>query len=166
MAENPVRDPNIPTFAEQIRDVSAHNFQRKSKYRRQQYAAEQDIKSGIRLGRDHPIVYLHRKQNPAQRQNVNGERSQHDVHIGAKIFQHNFTQPVRLKAGQIAFCANIPFRSRRAKSNGLVNFRQQSFQRAVAEQRQLLHEPHPDGIIDVKAFNYRHLAIAQLDNER
>ena len=164
MAEDPVRNANIPAFAEQIRDVPAHNFQHKSKDRRQQYAAEQNIKRGIRLRRDHPIVNLHRKQNTAQRKNVYRKRRQHHVHIGANIFQHNFAQPVRLKTGQIALGANIPFRRRRAKSNGLFNFRQQGFQRAVAEQRELLHKPHPDGVIDVNAFNHGDLAVAKLDD--
>ncbi len=95
MAEHPVRDAQVGPFPQQIHNVAAGESQNKAEQGGNQHPDGQHVQGGVGLGGDHPVIDLHREQNPGQRQQVDEQRRQHHVGVGAQVAHHQPVEPVR-----------------------------------------------------------------------
>ena len=85
MAEHAIGNAHIGAFAEQVHYVGTRFAQQKAKQHRHQNASGENIQRWIRLSGDHPVINLHRKDNPGERQNVNQKGGNHDRQVRADV---------------------------------------------------------------------------------
>ena len=165
MAEHPIGDAHIGALAKYIGHVIAPDAQNIGKDHRDNHPAVEHVKRGVGLRRDHPVIDLHREDNPHQRQQVDKEGSQHYVAVRAQIAQHQAPQPVGLQGLQIAVDAAVFGGGERAKSGGEANVGQE---RSERQRRRLLvaAEVHPHLVFAVEADDYPDLPVRQLYRQR
>ena len=83
-------------FTHDVRDVGSRQTDKELQRRRQQHAKKQYPQRRERLGRNNPVIDLHRKQNPPQRHHVADDRGQRDFRELAPGMAEMTPEPVRL----------------------------------------------------------------------
>ena len=165
MAKDAIRHAQIRALAQQIHNVPARHAQHKTKQRGDQHPDGQNVQRRVGLGRDHPVVDLHGKNDPRKRQHVDKQRGEHDPAVGAQIAHHQPVEPVRAIFRDIGIHPAVLQGGQGTQGDHMADGREHGRHRQAVGVRVAVEKADLKRVLAVEMFNDADFPLAQLHHD-
>ena len=146
--------------------MTARHAQHKTKQGGDQHADGQDVKRRVGLGRDHPVIHLHGKDNAGEGEQVDEQGCQHHPAVRAQVAHHQPVEPVRAVFRDVGIHAAVLQRGQRAQGNNVADGGQQRAHRQTVGMHLVVEKADVQRVFPVEAVDHADFAVVQCHHHR